>query len=43
MKGGITLVKKQKPSIIRSVRFNKNKDPENSCREQIMLYTALEK
>ena len=40
MKGGITLVKKQKPSKIRSVRFNKNKDPENSCREQIMLYTA---
>ena len=29
MKGGITLVKRQKPRIIRSVRFNKNKDPEN--------------
>ena len=40
MKGGITLVKRQKPRIIRSVRFNKNKDPENYCREQIMLYTA---
>ena len=39
MKGGITLVKRQKPRIIRSVRFNKNKDPENYCREQIMLYT----
>ena len=39
MKGGITLVKRQKPRIIRSVRFNKNKDPENHCREQIMLYT----
>ena len=40
MKGGIMLVKRQKPRIIRSVRFNKNKDPENYCREQIMLYTA---
>ena len=40
MKGGITLVKRQKPRIIRSVRFNKNKDPENYCREQIMLCTA---
>ena len=36
----MTLVKRQKPRIIRSVRFNKNKDPENYCREQIMLYTA---
>ena len=33
-------MKRQKPRIIRSVRFNKNKDPENYCREQIMLYTA---
>ena len=40
MKGGITLIKRQKPRIIRSVRFNKNKDPENFCREQIMLYTT---
>ena len=40
MKGGITLVKRQKPRVIRSVRFNKNKDPENYYREQIMLYTA---
>ena len=40
MKGGITLVKRQKPRIIRSARFNKNKDPENYYREQIMLYTA---
>ena len=30
----------QKPGIIRSVRFNKNKDPENYCREQIMLYSV---
>jgi hypothetical protein len=37
MKGGTTLVKRQKPRIIRPVRFNKNKDPENYCREQIML------
>ena len=40
MKGGITLVKKQESRIIRSVRFNKNKDPENYCQEQIMLYTS---
>ena len=40
MKGGITLVKRQKPRIIPSARFNKNKDPENYYREQIMLYTA---
>ena len=40
MKGGITLVKRQKPRIILSVRFNKDKDPENYYREQIMLYTA---
>ncbi len=40
MKGGITLVKRQKPRIICSVRFNKSKDPENYCREQIMLYTS---
>ena len=40
MKGGIMLIKRQKPRIIRSVRFNKNKDPENYCREQIMLYTS---
>ncbi len=40
MKGRITLIKRQKPRIIRSVRFNKNKDPEKFCREQIMLYTA---
>ena len=40
IKGGITLVKRQKPRIIRSVRFNQKKDPENCCSEQIMLYTA---
>ena len=39
MKGGITLVKRQKPRIIRSVRLIKNKDPKNYCREQ-MFYTA---
>ena len=40
MKGRITLVKRHKPRIIRSVRFNKTKNPENFCKEQIMLYTA---
>ena len=32
-------MKRQKSKIIRSVRFNKNKDPENYSREQLMLYT----
>ena len=40
MKGGIMVVKRKKTRIIRSVRFNKNKYPENYYREQIMLYTA---
>ena len=42
VKGGTTLVKRKKPRIILSVRFIKNKDPENYFREQIMLalYTA---
>ena len=35
LKGGILLVKKQKPRIIRSVRFNKNKD-----HKEIMLNTS---
>ena len=38
LKGGLKLVKRYKPKIIRSVRFNKNKDPENYSREQLMLY-----
>ena len=38
LKGGLKLVKRRKPKIIRSVRFNKNKDPENYSREQLMLY-----
>ena len=35
------LIKRQKPRIIQSVRFNKNKEnyKENHCTEQIMLYT----
>ncbi|KAL9956638.1 hypothetical protein ACROYT_G038144 [Oculina patagonica] len=40
LKGGFKLVKRRKPKIIRSVRFNKNKDPENYSREQLMLYTC---
>ena len=32
-------VKRKKPKIIRSVSFNKDKDPENYFREQLMLYT----
>ncbi|XP_078383037.1 uncharacterized protein LOC144665645 [Oculina patagonica] len=40
LKGGFKLTKRRKPKIIRSVRFNKNKDPENYSREQLMLYTC---
>ena len=39
LKGGMKLVKRKKARIIRSVRFNKENDPENYCREQLMLYT----
>ena len=39
MTGGFVLVKRKKPKIIRSVRFNETKDPENYYREKIMLYT----
>ncbi|XP_078342943.1 uncharacterized protein LOC144628684 [Oculina patagonica] len=41
LKGGFKLIKRHKPKIIRSVRFNKNKDPENYSREQLMLYTYV--
>ena len=39
LKGGMKLVKRTKPKIIRSVRFHKSKDPENHYREQLMLYS----
>ena len=39
LKGGIKLVKRKKSRIIRSVRYNKDRDPENHFREQLMLYT----
>ena len=38
LRGGYKLVKRSVPKIIRSVRYNRNKDPENYCREQLMLY-----
>lgn len=38
-RGGMKLVKRKRAKIIRSVRFNKEKDPENYYREQLMLYT----
>ena len=40
LRGGMKIVKRKKPRIIRSVRFNKEKDPENYYREQLMLYTS---
>ena len=39
LKGGMKLVKRKRAKIVRSVRFNKEKDPENYYREQLMLYT----
>ena len=39
LKGGMKLVKRKRAKIIRSVRFNKEKEPENYYREQLMLYT----
>ena len=39
MRGGFKLVKRRNPRIIRSVRFSKEKDPQNYYREQLMLYT----
>ena len=39
LKGGMKLVKRKIGKIVRSVRFNKKKDPENYYREQLMLYT----
>ncbi|XP_078352070.1 uncharacterized protein LOC144636749 [Oculina patagonica] len=43
LKGGMKLVKRKKPKIIRSVRYDKDKDPENHFREQLMLYTPWRK
>lgn len=43
IKGGMKLVKRTKPKIIRSVRFHKSKDPENHYREQLMLYAPWRK
>lgn len=37
------LVKRRKPKIIRSVRYHKDKDPENHYREQLMLYAPWRK
>ena len=38
MNGNMKLVRRKKSKIIRTVRFNKNKDSENYFREQLMLY-----
>ncbi|XP_078383840.1 uncharacterized protein LOC144666317 [Oculina patagonica] len=43
LKGGMKLVKRKKPKIIRSVRYHKNRDPENHYREQLMLYLPWRK
>ena len=39
IKGGMKLVKRTKPKIIRFVQFHKSKDPENHYREQLMPYS----
>ena len=43
LKGGIKLVKIKKPKKFRSVRYHKDKDPENHCTEQLMLYVPWQK
>ena len=40
LKGGLKLVKRKHPKIIKSVRYHRDKDTENHYREQIMLYTS---
>ena len=43
LKGSMKLVKRKKPKIIRSVRYHKDKDPENHYREQLMLFIPWRK
>ena len=43
LKGGMELVKRKKPKIIHSVRFHKDKDPENHFRKQLMLHMPWQK
>ena len=43
LKGGMKLVKRKKPKIIRSVRYHEDKDPENYYREQLMFYMPWRK
>ena len=43
LRGGMRLIKRKKPKIIRFARYNKNKDPEDHYREQLMLYTPWRK
>lgn len=38
MRGGFKIVKRRRSRIVRSIRFDKDKDPENYYREQLMLY-----
>lgn len=38
LRGGFKLTRRTVPKVFRSVRYNKNKDPENYYREQLMLY-----
>jgi len=39
LRGGMTLAKRKRAKILRSVRFNKEKDAGNYYREQLMLCT----
>lgn len=41
LKGGMKLVKRKRAKIIRSVRFNKEKEPENYYREQLICFIHL--
>lgn len=43
LRGGMKLVKRKKPKIIRCVRYHKDRDPENHYREQLMPYIPWRK
>lgn len=41
MRGGAILRKRKTPKVIRYIRYNKEQDPENFFREQLMLFYPL--
>jgi hypothetical protein len=43
LKNGITIKSRKHPRVIRCVRFKEKVDPENYCREQLLLYCPWRK